>query len=67
VKARLLEINLRNLKEGRRSKERRKELLVNELMPATYVVQTNIMGLLDRKETEFIIPSSDLYMKQLQL
>jgi len=36
-------------------------------MSATYVVQTNIIGLLDRKETEFIIPSSDLYMKQLQL
>jgi len=36
-------------------------LLVNE---TSYVVQANTEGLKDRW-TEFIIPSSDLYMKQL--
>ena len=38
-------------------------LLVNE---TSYVVQANTEGLKDRW-AEFIIPSSDLYMKRLQL
>jgi len=35
-------------------------LLVNELTPSQILVQANIEGLSDRKETRFIIPSSDL-------
>lgn len=33
----------------------------------SHVVQAVAEGSSDRKETEFIIPSSDLYMEQLQL